>query len=198
MVDGNCGGTCRALRGRPRQRGAVLVVGLIFLAMLTLMGAAAYSVATQEERMTGNARDRMRAFEAAEVALRECEAQVNSALNPATTYSAAGGNDGKGVAGGFYNRLPPTQPSYADQGYNAVPWYSKTPPGGVTVHNVTPANAAELKYPPTCIAESFDVDPGVITSAGKPIKTVPMARIAAHGWGTSPDTQVTLQSTYLR
>jgi len=46
---------------RSNQRGAVLVVGLIFLAMLTLMGVAAYSVATQEEKMAGNSRDRLRA-----------------------------------------------------------------------------------------------------------------------------------------
>ena len=38
----------RTHSGNQRQRGAVLVIGLIFLAMLTLMGVAAYSVATQE------------------------------------------------------------------------------------------------------------------------------------------------------
>ena len=61
---------------RWEQRGAVLVVGLIFLALLTLIGVTAYSVATQEERMAGNARDRLRAFEAAEAALRDCEQRV--------------------------------------------------------------------------------------------------------------------------
>jgi type IV pilus assembly protein PilX len=178
------------------QRGAVLVVGLIFLAMLTLMGVAAYSVATQEERMTGNSRDRTRAFEAAEAALRECEAQVDSKLNPATTFSNTGGNDGNGVVGGFYVRLPPVQPSYADQNYAPLWWWQAG--SNVKAHVLTPPNSAELSNRPICIAESFDVDPGVITSAGKPIKTVPMARIAAHGWGISQDTQVTLQSTYLR
>ncbi|HEU0199686.1 MAG TPA: PilX N-terminal domain-containing pilus assembly protein, partial [Burkholderiaceae bacterium] len=48
-----------------QERGAALVVGLVMLALLTLMGATAYSVATQEERMAGNARDRIRAYEAA-------------------------------------------------------------------------------------------------------------------------------------
>jgi type IV pilus assembly protein PilX len=62
----------QACTDRP-QRGAVLVVGLIFLALMTLIGVTAFSVATQEERMAGNARDRLRAFEAAEVALRACE-----------------------------------------------------------------------------------------------------------------------------
>ncbi len=61
-----------------RQRGAVLVVGLIFLALLTLIGVTAYSVMTQEERMAGNARDRLRALEAAEVALRACENRLRT------------------------------------------------------------------------------------------------------------------------
>lgn len=56
-----------------RQGGAVLVVGLVFLTLMTLIGVTAYSVATQEERMAGNARDRLRALEAAELALRACE-----------------------------------------------------------------------------------------------------------------------------
>jgi len=63
---------------RPGQRGSVLVVALIFLALMTLIGVTAYSVATQEERMAGNTRDRLRAFEAAEAALRDCEQRVRT------------------------------------------------------------------------------------------------------------------------
>jgi type IV pilus assembly protein PilX len=63
---------------RRGQRGSVLVVGLIFLALMSLIGVTAYSVATQEERMAGNARDRLRAFEAAEAALRDCEQRVRT------------------------------------------------------------------------------------------------------------------------
>jgi len=62
--------------GNRCQRGAVLVVGLVFLTLMTLIGVTAYSVATQEERMAGNARDRLRALEAAELALRACENQI--------------------------------------------------------------------------------------------------------------------------
>jgi type IV pilus assembly protein PilX len=73
------------------QYGAVLVVGLIFLALLTLIGITAYSVATQEERMAGNARDRLRAFEAAEAALRACENRVRlMTAAEALSYPPAG------------------------------------------------------------------------------------------------------------
>jgi type IV pilus assembly protein PilX len=183
--------------GPTRSRGAVLVVGLIFLAMLTLMGVAAYSVATQEERMTGNSRDRLRAFEAAEAALRECEAQVK---NAATVYSSTGGTDSTGTTGGFYNRMPPTQLSYADPGYQALPagtnWWNAPP--SVVKPRVVVGTIGGVAQEPVCVAEAFDVDTGVLTSGGKPLKTVPMARVTAHGWGSNATTQVTLQSTYLR
>ena len=165
---------------RGRQSGAVLVVGLIFLAMLTLMGVAAYSVATQEERMTGSSRDRTRAFEAAEAALRACEAFAN---NPAARFD---GTDGT------YTRITPIDTSVAD----VASWW--TAPAAVPTTITVATGSPDVKFQPVCIAESFQVDAGAVTSAGKAIKTVPMVRIAAHGWGISPDTQVTLQSTFLQ
>jgi type IV pilus assembly protein PilX len=48
------------------RRGIALIIGLVILAVLSMIGVAAFSITTQEERMAGNARDRMRAFEAAE------------------------------------------------------------------------------------------------------------------------------------
>ena len=185
-----------AARLRPparRQGGAVLVVGLIFLAMLTLMGVAAFSVATQEERMTSNSRDRLRALEAAEAALRTCE---GLAINAGTTFSATGGlGAGSAAPGGFYVRLPPTQLSYADAGYAAAPFYKS---GSPVVPFVVSGAIPNVAQAPVCIAESFDVDPGSVTSGGKPLKTVPMARVTAHAWGANSSTQVTLQSTVLR
>ena len=74
-----------------RQRGAVLIVGLVFLALMTLIGVTAFSVATQEERMVGNTRDRLRAFEAAEAALRECERYLSNPIPP--IFSADGSTD---------------------------------------------------------------------------------------------------------
>lgn len=52
------------------QRGVVLIVGLIFLVLLTMIGITAMQVTTMEERMAGNARDRSLAFQAAEAGLR--------------------------------------------------------------------------------------------------------------------------------
>lgn len=61
---------------RPNQHGAALVIGLIMLALLSILGLAATSTGVMEQRMAANARDRIRAFEAAEAGLLACEARL--------------------------------------------------------------------------------------------------------------------------
>lgn len=55
------------------QRGAVLITGLIFLVVLTLLGTTALQGTLLEEKMAGNLRDETLAFQAAEAALRSGE-----------------------------------------------------------------------------------------------------------------------------
>lgn len=56
-----------------KQQGAVLVVGLVFLVLLTLIGITTMQVSTMQERMAGNARDHDLAFQNAEAGLRNGE-----------------------------------------------------------------------------------------------------------------------------
>jgi len=51
------------------QQGAVLVIGLAVLAVMTLLGIGAMRSSLLEERMSGNLREQMDAFEAAEAGL---------------------------------------------------------------------------------------------------------------------------------
>ncbi len=55
------------------QRGAVLVVGLMLLLVLTLFGVASMQMTTLQERMAGNMREQEQAFQGAEAALRAGE-----------------------------------------------------------------------------------------------------------------------------
>ncbi len=64
---------------RRHQQGAVLVVGLIILVVLTLMGVQAMRTNLVQERMASNMRERNLAFQAAEAALRAGEARVQQA-----------------------------------------------------------------------------------------------------------------------
>lgn len=58
------------------QNGAAFVTGLIFLMVLTLFGITVAKMATIEERMSGNMRDRMIAMQAAEMGLRYAEQHI--------------------------------------------------------------------------------------------------------------------------
>jgi type IV pilus assembly protein PilX len=58
------------------QQGIVLVVALLFLVMLTVIAISSSNLATVEERMARNSRDYNIAFQAAEAALRDAEADI--------------------------------------------------------------------------------------------------------------------------
>lgn len=56
-----------------RERGSILFVGLIMLFILSVIGITSMRATTQQERMSGNLRDRTVAFQAAESALSAAE-----------------------------------------------------------------------------------------------------------------------------
>ncbi|MBV1790120.1 hypothetical protein KQ940_18850 [Marinobacterium sp. D7] len=57
-----------------RESGAVLIVALIMLLLISIVGVGAMQSSSMEERMAGNLYDRHTAFQAAEAALRQGEA----------------------------------------------------------------------------------------------------------------------------
>jgi len=59
-----------------RARGAVLIMSLVMLLVLTILGIGAMQSATMEERMAGNLRDEDLAFQTSEAALREAQRLV--------------------------------------------------------------------------------------------------------------------------
>ncbi|MGD8177230.1 pilus assembly PilX family protein [Marinimicrobium sp. ARAG 43.8] len=58
------------------QRGAVLIIGLIMLLLMTIVGLAAIRGSGLQEMMAGNMRERTLAFQAAEAGLREGETEL--------------------------------------------------------------------------------------------------------------------------
>ena len=61
-----------------RQQGVVLIVALIMLVLITLISLTTIRSTTMDERMAGNARDRDRAFQAAEAAVQACLSQIKT------------------------------------------------------------------------------------------------------------------------
>jgi type IV pilus assembly protein PilX len=167
---------------RSNQRGAVLVVGLIFLAMLTLMGVAAYSVATQEEKMAGNSRDRMRAFEAAEASLRDCESVLGS-LAGLPTFDGTGG---------MYTAPAVT----ASPMFETVDWKTDS-----NVRVLATA-MADVSRQPRCIVEELlvlEAKPVDGAMSGPQQRAEERVyRVSAAGYGANATTAALVQSTYRR
>lgn len=164
------------------QSGAALVMGMIVLVLLTLLGLTALGTSLLEERMAANARDRIRAFQAAEAALRFCE----SAVTPTAVFDNSNGLY-QPAAGGAAPR------------WETVDWKSDTAvkkyPGTLPLIDVV--------NNPRCIAERLDTviteQPGAAESrrAGLPVETERIYRhyrVTARGVGVSERTVVMLQS----
>lgn len=65
---------------RSTQRGAALIVALVFLLLLTLLGVTAMGTTSLEEKMAGNLKDKDLAFQAAETALIAGEDWISNQL----------------------------------------------------------------------------------------------------------------------
>lgn len=166
---------------RRHQAGMSLVMGLLFLALLALLGLAGMSVSVQEERMAGNAQDRTLAFNAAEASLRDCETVLQGASLPVFN----------GTNGMYQPAALGTTPVWRSIDWTAV--------GAARVHAKKPAGAADA---PRCIIEELPPQPNLggnnSLAAGKPLSDAGMYRITARGVGAKPGTVVMLQSTYVR
>ncbi|MCU0841801.1 MAG: PilX N-terminal domain-containing pilus assembly protein [Thiobacillaceae bacterium] len=71
---------------RASQRGVTLLTSLIVLVVLTALGIAVMNTAALEERMSGGWQDRKRAYQAAEMALRDAEAYLVANVTGLTNF----------------------------------------------------------------------------------------------------------------
>jgi len=181
--------------GQPDQRGVSLAISLIFLVILTMLGLTALRVATMEERMSGNSRDRNLAFQAAEAALRDAEFDIrcqkydgsqipltSPILRPTKCVSGLTGADANCTNGLCCNPsgltcVEPAVPVYSNRSMTAVPsvaygQYTQSP------------QMVGLSQQPRYLIEPFVVD------------SKNYYRITARGYGLNSNSQVTLQEVY--
>jgi type IV pilus assembly protein PilX len=72
------------------QQGAVLVIGLIMLLLMTIVGLASVRGSNMQELMAGNMRDSQLSFQAAESGLRIAEVLVGANAQPNTSGTTLG------------------------------------------------------------------------------------------------------------
>jgi type IV pilus assembly protein PilX len=170
------------LQALKNERGAVLIVSLMILVILTLLGITAMQTTTFQEKMAGNMRSRELAFQAAEAALRQGEAFLQ----------AGGLLDFKTVAnsGGLY--LPPAVGK--DPWWTSLAWDDND---SVAIDRDIEGTIARPRY----IIEELSIAQASSfknIAAGTPLPQLRNYRITARGVGGAAGVVAILQSTYVR
>lgn len=168
--------------GMGAQRGAVLIVSLVFMLILTVVCAASMQSATLQERMAGNAKDVNMAFQAAEAALREAE-QLLSAVSLATFNGS----------NGLY--LSCANPSDTKPACAEPAWSDPTSSGWFALNNAVPNVSKQPEY----IIEELSVsDPNAPLVSDQPVQSISFYRVTARGFGASDRSMVVLSTTFRR
>lgn len=177
-----------------RESGASLLVALMILIILTMLGLTTLRVATTEERMSGNSRDRSLAFQAAEAALRDAEFDIRCQKydgDPSTTIRSSGcisgptGADASCTLGLCCNPsgltcIEPTTAVNLNACFSSV---SASPCVEFGTYTAAPDLTGVTRQP------RYLIEPFLVDSKN-------YYRITARGYGLNVDTQVTLQEVY--
>lgn len=168
-----------------KQKGAVLIVSMIFLVIMTLIGMAGIEVTGLEEKMVSHMRDRQMAFEAAEAALLDGEAYLESVV----TMPAFDGSNG------LYT--PKTDGSQHWDNWSALGSSVRTMRSQVT--DSDKKGFSQLAAFSTYIIEEVAASaPDDSKEAGKAVDNRRYYRITARAVGLSSSSEVKLQSVYKR
>ncbi len=175
---------------RRRERGAVLVVGLVMVLLISIIGLSAIRGSNLQEAIAGNMRERNLAFQASESALREGESSVSDQVSrPLMTNSQ-----------GLYNDTYVT-PVTSVLTFTDANWKD------ASKVKVTALGLEYVSREPTYVVEQLDPDIGIGAAIeGSAIDVEGMQntgditpyRVTARGFGASVSAVKTLQTTYNR
>ncbi|HXX84786.1 MAG TPA: PilX N-terminal domain-containing pilus assembly protein [Casimicrobiaceae bacterium] len=174
-----------------RQSGMSLFPALMFLLVLTVLGVSALNSALMQEKMVANAKDLNLAFQSAEAALRDAEADVQRPnFSVAASFSPACANGLCTPITGDISKAIDWSSSAVTRGY-----------GSQTGAPALPVVAAQPRY----VIEKLQAlsDSGVGKSVGIGLGATGTGtvgawyRLTALGVGTRPETRVILQSTFV-
>ena len=162
-----------------RQHGMVLITGLIFMVVLTLIVVSSMRTTLLEERMAGNARATGLAFQAAEAALRAGEEILN---------------------GASLQQFASTNSAYLDVDTRMDAYWHDTHDWSADAEAVT-GTITGVSAAPRFVIEELSA----IAAAGNeslkgpaPLSDSSIFKVTARGVGGNPSTVVVLQSTYRR
>lgn len=177
----------RELRTR-HQAGVVLIVALIFVLLLSIVGIAAIRGSGLQEAMTSNMRDRSIAFSSAEAGLRVAEGTDLGGLTLEKSFD--------GSEAGYYADLNAAADS--PESWDSSAWSTRS----VLISSHLIGNAVEqaryvIEYVPT------EIHPGETggardEEATRSLEDLQVYRITSRGVGMTTNSEVILQSTFVR
>jgi len=176
------------------QRGFILVTGLLFLVVMTLVALAMFRSTGMMDRISANARDKQRSFEAAQSALAYGEWWL-SAHPPGTTTTACSTL----VSGDTVANVHVCSNAIQNDYLTSTAWsggFTYTPPnltvpgsgngtGGMVTANSTSGDVIYWKLP------GFYLEYVGVSSKGGNVY-----RVTAYGFGGDSNTMSVLRSTY--
>ncbi|WP_243431926.1 pilus assembly PilX family protein [Aliamphritea spongicola] len=170
-----------------KERGATLIVTLIFLLIIVTVSMGGIQTTAMEERMANNARQRNLAFQSAEAGLREAERFIDSLTD----------TGGFGSVPGLL-AINDNEPNY----FSGVTWVDGTAasvlvsPNAVNLHSLKENPRYIIKY---VTDNNTDGQDGIeIINDGTPSggDRVAIFKIVSRGVGGNATTQVILKSNY--
>jgi type IV pilus assembly protein PilX len=170
-----------------KQTGVALFISLVMLLVLTIIGVSAVQTTSLEERMARNSRDRLMAFQAAESALRDAEAFLETIVTTAPFTDV--GTAGLWTIAPFATTARWMQPNIWTGAGSVV--------AANAIQGVMTAPRFLIEHAATLVREenAYQLDDPYTGSASDRIE---IFRITARGVGGTQNARVLLQSTYGR
>ncbi len=167
------------------QQGAVLVIGLIMLLLMTIVGISAIQGSGMQELMAGNMRDRQISFQSAESGLRVGEIAAGAAAHA------------PGTAEGVQNLMP--LGGSADFWQSTYQWATGSNSKLTTLGLALASEESRYVIEPMNVALVLGGDGSAADTVGQQELPAPdIYRITSRGVGMSTDSITLLQSIFRR
>jgi type IV pilus assembly protein PilX len=173
-----------------RERGAVLIVGLVMVLLISIIGISAIRGSNLQESMAGNMRERNLAFQAAESALRIGEKSVSD------TQSRPAMTNASGLYDDTYKNPLASILTFTDDN-----WKDEAKV------KITTLGLYKVARQPSYVVEQLDPDFGAgaaMEGSGADAESLLITgditpyRVTARGYGASENSTKTLQTSYNR
>jgi type IV pilus assembly protein PilX len=172
-----------------------MIVSLVMLLAITMLGLAAIGGSLMQEKIVSNIKDTNLAFQAAEAGLRDAESDIANFLLPTSGFTAA-------CAGGLCTPPASWTPANSNPITSAVTWSSTATTRAYGTDTLAPALPDVASQPQYVVEKLTERNVGQGDSAAigaAPNSDLPTYyRVTVHATGARADTQVTLQSVYVK